>query len=311
MRKVVSVDPFRCRMWELHDRLEAYVTAETCSAEIESFEKHGQLVAALGRPLTDQGGFDVELICGARRLLVARLLKKPLLVELREMTDREAIVAIDIENRQRADVSAYERGLSFAQWLRSGHFTSQEEIVRVLRLSPAQVSRLLRLSRLPTVILKAFSTPTDIREGWGLDLLDALEDENRRQATINTARALAQATPRLPGKEVYRQLMAATRGRSARKRTRDEVVTDDVGQPLFRVRRQNRSLALLLPIDSISAEVEAEVRHAVRRTLQAARARAQTVGAVRSIQRSPVRPINSIGVRERNRKPSSEATPGT
>jgi ParB family chromosome partitioning protein len=308
MRKIVSVDPFRCRMWELHDRLEAYVTAETCSTEIESFEKHGQLVAALGRPLTDQGGFDVELICGARRLFAARLLKKPLLVELREITDREAIVAIDIENRQRADVSAYERGLSFAQWLRSGHFASQEEIVRVLRLSPARVSRLVRLSRLPTVILKAFRTPTDIREAWGLDLLDALEDENRRQVTINTARALAEATARLPAKEVYRQLMAATRGRSGRKRMRDEVVTDDVGQPLYRVRRQNRSIALLLPIDSVSAEVETEVRDAVTRTLLAARARVQRVGAVRSIRLAPVRPINSIGVRERSRKQSTEVT---
>ena len=132
----------------MHDRLEAYLTERSCRSEIASFEKHGQLVPALGRRIGNDPRFDVEIICGARRLFVARHLNQPLRVDLREMTDIEAIVAIDIENRQRADVSAYERGLSFVEWIRSGYFGSQREIARTLGLSGGELeSRLWEMLR--------------------------------------------------------------------------------------------------------------------------------------------------------------------
>src|SRR5690348_8381159 len=108
MQAPVAVNPFRCRMWDLHDRLESYLSPANCRAEIDSFLRHGQLIPAVGRPIKGDPDFDVEVVCGARRLFVARHLNKPLLVELREMTDREVIIAIDIENRQRTDISPYE-----------------------------------------------------------------------------------------------------------------------------------------------------------------------------------------------------------
>ena len=159
MRKLLSVNPFRACMWSLHDRCDRHVNEQTCRAEIESFETRGQLVPALGRPLRDDPDHDVELIYGARRLFVARHLNRSLLVDVREMSDREAIVAMDVENRQRTDISSYERGVSYARWLRNGHFGSQEDIARALRISSSQVSRLLRLAKLPSVILGAFTSP--------------------------------------------------------------------------------------------------------------------------------------------------------
>jgi hypothetical protein len=132
MRNIVAVNPFRARMWSVHERCNESVNQETCKAEIESFEKHGQLVAVLGRVLRDDPDHDVELICGARRLFVAQHLNKPLLVDMREMSDREATIAMDIENRQRTDRSLYERAVSYARWLRNGHFGSQDNIVYVM-----------------------------------------------------------------------------------------------------------------------------------------------------------------------------------
>ena len=145
---VVVVSPFRCRMWALHDRIEDYLNEQTCREEIESFAKHGQLVPVLGRLLRGDPTHDIELIYGARRLFVARHLNSSLIVKLCEVSDRQALVAMDIENRQRQDISPYERGTSYARWLRTGHFKSQEEICRTLQISPAQVSRLLRIARL-------------------------------------------------------------------------------------------------------------------------------------------------------------------
>src|SRR6185437_13769011 len=173
---IVSVNPFRCRLWSLHDRIEGSVSEENCRDEMESFLKHGQLIPALGRPIKGDAEFDVEIVCGARRLFVARQLNKELCVELKQMTDIEAFVAMDIENRQRKDVSPYERGVCYARLLRTGLFKTQDEIARALRVSKAHVSRLLKLAHLPAVVIEAFSTPLDLQEGWGLRLSETLDD---------------------------------------------------------------------------------------------------------------------------------------
>jgi ParB family chromosome partitioning protein len=248
-------------MWTLHDRSDQHVTEESCKTEIDSFSKHGQIVPALGRALRGDLDHDIELIYGARRLFVARHLNKPLLVEVRELSDREAIIAMDIENRQRADVSPYERAVSYARWIRNGHFGSQDDIARALKVSSSQVSRLLRLARLPSVILNAFTTPLEICETWGLDLMDALDDPERRQRTIQAARAIGELNPRPLAKQVFRQLITASaRGRQPTPAARVEIVRDGEGAPLFRIRQLNTSVSLVLPSEKLSARAMAEIR---------------------------------------------------
>lgn len=269
MAEIVSFNPFRCRMWSMHDRIEGYVSEETCQAEIGSFERHGQLVPVLGRSLRNEPDYDVELIYGARRLFVARHINKPLLVELRNLSDQEAIVAMDIENRHRSDISPYERGLSYARWLRAGFFQSQDDIARALRVSCSQVSRLLKLARLPAVIVGAFGSPLDIREGWGLSLMDALDDPRRREATVRKARAIAASSRPPPAREIYVALLAASApGRAPRLRTRDTVIKDSNGTPLFRLKHQQCSVALVLPRDKMSVECLESVCGAVAQVLE-------------------------------------------
>jgi ParB/RepB/Spo0J family partition protein len=294
MGHVVSVSPFRCRMWDMHDRLEGHISAESCRSEIESFRKHGQLVPALGRPLKTAADYDVELIYGARRLFVARHLNAPLLIDVREMSDHEAIVAMDIENRQRADISPYERGLSFAQWLRAGYFPSQDDIARVLQISPSQVSRLLRLARLPAVILSAFESPTHICEGWGRDLMDALEDPERRPLAIKAARSIAQMDPRPDAREVYRRLMSTVHGHR-RASTRDEVVKDGE-RPLFRIRWLRSSVALMMKLEHAPPQVLEEVRDAVANILKrTAPADAEPVFVMQALEHA-ARPLPRVAL---------------
>jgi ParB family chromosome partitioning protein len=269
MRNIVSINPFRARVWALHDRCDEHVNEETCKAEIDSFEKYGQLVPALGRALRGDPDHDVELIYGARRLFVAQHLNVPLLVEVREMSDREALIAMDIENRQRTDISPYERALSYARWLSRGHFASQDEIARALKISSSQVSRLLRLAKLPSVILNAFANPLEICEAWGLDIMDALEDPQRRQRTIEAARAIGSLNPRPAAKAVYRGLITAAAGASQPKPVaRVETVRDQAGAPLFRVRQLSTSVALEVPSRSLSEAAMVEIRAVLAAILQ-------------------------------------------
>lgn len=270
MPNVIVVSPFRCRMWDLHDRFETSVSEETCRSEIESFSRQGQLVPVLGRTLRGNPDHDIELICGARRLFVARHLRQDLIVELREMSDRDALIAMDTENRERQDISPYERGMSYARWLRSGHFGSQDDIARALKVSPAQVSRLLKLARLPAVVVDAFPNPLEICESWGLDLIEALDDPARRQSTIQQARTIRNLDPRPKGADVYRQLLAATaKGRRIKTKSHDEVVKDGRGRPLYRIRQLRNSVALLLPVERLPAATLASIRQAVTTILVA------------------------------------------
>jgi ParB family chromosome partitioning protein len=266
---IVTANPFRCRMWELHDRLDSYITEQSCRKEIESFEKHGQRQPVLGRKIHDDPDYDIELIYGARRLFVARHLNTPVTVELKQLSNLDAVIAMDIENRLRKDLSPYERGLSFARWLRANHFRSQDEIARTLQMSNSQVCRLLRLAQLPSVIIGAFAAPADIRESWGLDLAKAWEDPVKSRAIGARARAIGAISPRPPAEEIYRQLTAAARQRPTAKHwSRDEVVTTDAGVPLFRIRHQQDSVAVLISNRRLSSPALKQIREAVKQILQ-------------------------------------------
>lgn len=266
---IVQVNPFRCRMWAMHDRLGDYITEQSCRAEIESFARYGQLVPALGRSLRDQSDCDVELIYGARRLFVAQHLNVPLHVELRELSDKQALVAMDIENRHRRDISAYERGVNYARWLRTKHFNSQDEIAHALKISTSQVSRLLKLAQLPAVIVNAFVSPLDIREGWGIELWKAWQDPQLRLLLAQRARALVNQTPRPASLQVYQKLIApAGAGKKSRRPRRDMVVPGGNGTPLFRIRYQRATVAFLLPTTAVSENSVNRIRQAVCEIMQ-------------------------------------------
>jgi len=255
-------------MWSLHDRVEDHITEDSCREEIASFSRHGQLVPALGRPLRNDPTHEYELIFGARRLFVARHLNIPLRIEVRELNDREAIVAMDIENRQRQDISPYERGLSYARWLREGHFSSQEDIAAALKISASQVSRLLKVARLPPVVIGAFQNPAEICEGWGLELAAALESPDRRAETIRKAREIVHAQERLAAREICRRLLSAhTNSRRTSAKSHDEVVLSE-GKLLFRVKHERAWVSVRVPVSRISGDALQEIRTALTTILQ-------------------------------------------
>jgi len=256
----------------LHDRFEEHIDEQSCSEEIESFRAHGQRTAALGRPIVGDPDYDVEIICGARRLFVARHLGMKLLVKIREdLSDRDAIIAMHIDHL-RKNVSPYERGMAYLRWLRGGYFGSQEEISAALRISASQVSRLLRIAKLPSVIVNAFGNAAEIRESWGTRLSEALEDPQQKAAAIHVARRIAADSHRPRPRDVYRRLQASLAptspgGRKVRATACDRVIEGADGTPLFRVRQQYDSIAILLPMEKTSARTLEAIQSAVAEIL--------------------------------------------
>jgi hypothetical protein len=120
------------------------------------------------------------------------------------------------------------------------------------------------------VIVGAFGSPTDIHEVWGLDLVEAIEDPERRRLVVRKARAISEGGTRLAPREVYQLLLGACAvGPKVKQRRHDKVVKDESGNPLFRVRQQTGSIALLLPPSKVSARLLQELRGAVAHILQA------------------------------------------
>jgi ParB family chromosome partitioning protein len=295
------MNPFRCRMWEFHDRLDAHISEATCRAEIASFGAHGQYVAVLGRSLKGEASHDVELITGARRLFVARHLNKPLAVDIRALSDKEALIAMDTENRLRKDISPYERALSYARWLRTDYFKSQDDIARALKISASQVSRVLKLAQLPAVIVEAFGNPTELRENWARSLLRRLEEPATRQALVDTARAIVAKKDRPSGKDVYRQLLTASaKGRKPKPQRHDVVVRSENGAALFRIRHQRDSVALLLPIEKVAERTLREISAAVATILQAASV--QVSDPIPATRANPASDRPSRGPKKRDRR---------
>ena len=292
MTEIISVSPFRCRMWNGHERLEGSINEDTCREEIESVAKHGQRLPVLARFIKTDPAHDIELVYGARRLFVARHLNVPLLVEIRTLTDREAIVALDIENRMRKELSPYERGRSFQNWLRAGLFVSQDELARELNISASQVSRLLKLAQLPSVLVNAFPSPMEICENWGRDLIELWSTNECRDKVARAARTIAKETPRPAASAVFERLLATDteewRRRTARPPSHDEVVKDKDGKPLFRICVRRRCIALMLPAEDLSSAAIADIKLGITSILQRARLQLPNSKGIQRQSRSAV-----------------------
>ena len=275
-------------MWSEHGRLEEYLTEESCRDEIKSFQQHGQVIPLIGRRLLDDPTHDVEIICGARRLFVAQHLNVEVTVELRELTDKQAILILEIENQHRKDVSPYERGRSMVRWMSSGYFASQDEIARVLNISASQVSRLIKLAKLPSVVVNAFASPLDICETWGLDLYAAWQDPERRGKLSSSARSLAARNPRPPKTEVFERLISHKPAKSGHTSAdHDEVVVDASGTPLFRIRYQRKSIALMFSASRTPKRSLKIIKEALIAILQDETSQVDVVNEVSVLASSP------------------------
>lgn len=257
--------------------------------------RHGQRHPVLGRRLAPPMRADIELIYGSRRLIAAAHLGIALLVDVRELDDRDAIVEMEIENRLRADISAYERGMSYRRWLSAGIFGSQSELAKELGVSQAQVCRLLRYAELPAAVVGAFDTVQSIKEEWAVALAKICQDPNRRPGILRRAREVSRYEPRYPSQVVFRRLVSAARlpGRDIAQ-PRDEVVKNLSGKPMYRIAIRAKALHFIVPRDGLSEPLVHELKRRISSTLEPVAQRKEpsdtsyASGPARSSARPPV-----------------------
>lgn len=165
------VDPATCRMWQQHNRDYDLLNEDNCADLIEGIRAQGQQeFPAIVRKLPAGEAHEYEVICGARRHWTVSWLrannypKFKFLIDMRDLTDEEAFRLADIENRDRRDISDYERAVDYSTACMMYYGNSQKEMAARLEVSQAWLSRYLQLARLPGQIIEAYGDKTLIKE---------------------------------------------------------------------------------------------------------------------------------------------------
>ena len=197
------VDPDACVMWQRHNRAYDLLTADNCRDLIDSLRAQGQQeFPAVVRRLPVGQGAEYEVICGARRHFAVSWLRANnypnfrYLIEVRDLTDEEAFRLADIENRDRADLSDYERARDYLQALELYYGGKQKAMAARLEVSEAWLSRYLYLARLPDAVVQAWPQITDLKELHARSLRPLLNDAQEQVLDEASAIARDQAAAR-------------------------------------------------------------------------------------------------------------------
>ncbi len=185
----LKVEPARCRIWADHDRRYDLLSEVNCADLIEGFRAQGQQIPAVVRELTDDPTHDYEIIVGTRRHWTATFLDLPYLVEVQTLTDNQAFVLVDAENRQRKDISDYERALFYANALKR-LYSTQKEMAEAMQTSTAWLSEYLSLAAFPDEVVACYRDISEIRVTHSRKLTPLLRESKIRARILNRAKSL-------------------------------------------------------------------------------------------------------------------------
>ena len=188
--KVFEHDPNRIRPWAGHNRDYAALSKERCSDLIEGFRRIDQQFPAIVRVVRDSPDYDYEFICGARRHWTANYLNRDLLVEIRNVDDRDAFLLQDIENRDREDISDYERACDYAKALPVYFEGKQSHMAEQLQIDSGNFNRLLALVELPKEIISAYSDIRELVVHHGTLYTKFLKDPDAKRRILTAAKKL-------------------------------------------------------------------------------------------------------------------------
>ncbi len=124
---------------------------EAITSLAESIREHGMLQPILVRPISS-GGY--QIVAGERRWRAARMLGlNEVPVNIRELTDTEAMQIALIENLQRENLNPVEEAMGYKELMESYGMT-QDKVAKTVGRSRSAVANAVRLLALPERVLK-------------------------------------------------------------------------------------------------------------------------------------------------------------
>ena len=164
--------------------------------EIENAE--GNVVPIKVRPISD-GMF--EIVYGHRRYEACKRLNIPVLALVDNLDDIGLFVEMERENRNRDDLSPWEKGVWFQSILSHGLFKSHRKLAEAIGLDQSTVSRAITIAGLPEKIVGVFQSPLDLQYRWTAPLLEAWCKDEKEM--LNRAQQIGEMSPRPAAAKIF------------------------------------------------------------------------------------------------------------
>jgi ParB/RepB/Spo0J family partition protein len=269
---LLRLDPESIGLTEFANRHELSLSSadETFKSFKAGIKANGQRTPVRVRPAPAGSPTPYELVEGHRRHAAIRELNKESSegFQILARLDGKAVEAKDLvlkmysENADRENLSAFETGTMFAQWLSVGIFKTQREIASQVGLKEPTVSQYLTVATLPTEILSAFGDVRVISVRWAAGLAGAYKD--RPTEVLAAARKITKQSPRPDAQLIFEALTTVGGSKRARRRgtkVSDTVMVDD--KVLFKISLKDGKFTLN------PRQVQAEQLHSLYEDLKA------------------------------------------
>ena len=119
-------------------------------------------------------GPKYEIVFGHRRHEACRQLGFRCSPVVDNLDDRALFEEMERENRERADLSPWEQGVTYVRALDRGLYPSNRQMAAALGVDISNLGKALALARLPEAVVAAFPTPQSIQLAWATELGKAL-----------------------------------------------------------------------------------------------------------------------------------------
>lgn len=180
------------------------------------------------RPATSAGKY--EIVFGHRRHRACAELGIPVLatIETAPISELELFAAMDRENRERADLSPYEQGITYRRALDAGLYPSNRRLAEALGVSHTWVANVLQVADLPVPIVECFRTPIEVQHRHAKAIAAALDAD--RKGVLRRAEKLRQSASKLAPNAVVATLTRSSDAGADTQKTTLEAAGRTVGE---------------------------------------------------------------------------------
>lgn len=151
-----AVDPRLCDIWAGNTRDVAALTSASFLDLRESLKSVGQKIPIVAR-ISSRDPERLEIVAGACRLTAIRQINEEradgdrmqVIVDLRELDDKAALMIVDAENRGRSDMSVLEKARFYRGAIERVYY-AENVLAEALGLNKSTVNRTLAILKLPS-----------------------------------------------------------------------------------------------------------------------------------------------------------------
>ena len=193
---IIELNPGQCRPWTYHDRSRSHLNPGTCRSLLESIRSQKRNQQPIIVRTIDEPNARYEIVAGVRRhWCVSHLVQQGdttirLFGVIRDdLDDREAFQVLDLENRQREDISPYERAHAYLKTIPS-LYSSWSDLAAAIGMTRAAISTYKTITELDPDILIAYASPHDLTTTCAREITKTLRDKQWKTLILQRARSL-------------------------------------------------------------------------------------------------------------------------